>query len=342
MHVLVTGGAGYIGSHCCVELLAAGHDVTVVDNLCNSTETAIDRVREIAGRDLDFKLIDIRDGQALDALFELASFDAVMHFAGLKAVGESVADPLRYYDNNVAGSVALVQTMQRHDVRKLVFSSSCTVYGAPRELPIRESAPFAPINPYGRSKLNVEDVIRDVSSSEPGWHAVLLRYFNPVGAHESGRLGEDPHGIPNNLMPFVMKVACGRLPEIQVFGGDYATPDGTAIRDYVHVVDLVGGHVDALHQLDAIDGCRAINLGTGQGVSVLDVVKAASDAVGRELPYQIVDRRPGDAPVVYADASEAEHFLGWRATRSLADMVRDHWNWQRTNPDGYRSTAALN
>jgi UDP-glucose 4-epimerase len=335
MNVLVTGGAGYIGSHSCVELLAAGHQVVVVDNLDNSSVVAIDRVRELAGGALAFHEVDIRDATALDRVFSGAAIDAVVHFAGLKAVGESVAEPLRYYDNNVGGTNTLLRVMGEHGVHRIVFSSSATVYGAPDVVPIREDAPVGPINPYGRTKLFVEEILRDVTATAPAWRAILLRYFNPVGAHPSGRLGEDPHGIPNNLMPFVMQVAAGRLPEVQVFGDDYPTPDGTGVRDYVHVVDLARGHVDALRALDTIEGCRAINLGTGHGYSVLEVLAAANEAVGRELPYRVTTRRPGDAATVYADPSLAAEVLGWRAERTLTEMARDHWNWQRSNPNGY-------
>jgi UDP-glucose 4-epimerase len=334
VNVLVTGGAGYIGSHSCVELLAAGHRVVVVDNLDNSSAVAIDRVRELAG-DLDFHEIDLRDEDALDRVFAAGAIDAVVHFAGLKAVGESVAEPLRYYDNNIGGTITLLRVMAVHGVHRFVFSSSATVYGAPDVVPITEDAALGPINPYGRTKLFIEEILRDVASASEAWRVVLLRYFNPVGAHPSGRIGEDPHGVPNNLMPFIMQVATGRLPQINVFGDDYPTPDGTGVRDYVHVVDLARGHVDALRALDAIEGCRAVNLGTGQGYSVLEVVRAASDAVGRELPYRVVGRRPGDAATVYADPSLAAQLLGWRARQSLADMARDHWNWQRENPNGY-------
>ncbi|MCU1430679.1 MAG: UDP-galactose 4-epimerase [Actinomycetia bacterium] len=335
MNVLVTGGAGYIGSHTCVELLQAGNRVVVVDNLANSSPVAIGRIREISGVDIEFHDVDLRDADALDAVFARHAIDAVVHFAGLKAVGESVAEPLRYYDNNVIGTLNLLGAMTKHGVRRLVFSSSATVYGAPDVVPIAEEAPLGPINPYGRTKLMIEDISRDVAASTPGWRIVLLRYFNPVGAHESGRLGEDPHGIPNNLMPFVMQVAVGRLPEIGVFGDDYATPDGTCLRDYVHVVDLARGHVDALSHIDTIEGCRAVNLGTGKGSSVLEVIRAASKAVGRDLPYKVVGRRAGDAPSVYADPTLAWQLFHWRADRTLTDMARDHWNWQRTNPNGY-------
>src|SRR3954453_13077022 len=307
--VLVTGGAGYIGSHTCVQLLAAGHRVVVVDDLSNSSPVALERVRELAGAGEDqlvFHRVDIRDAPALDAVFDREAVDSVVHFAGLKAVGESVAEPLRYYDNNVVGTVQLVKSMEAHDVRRLVFSSSCTVYGAPEQVPVTEDTPLrSAASPYGRTKLFIEEILRDVAAASPGWHTALLRYFNPVGAHESGRIGEDPAGLPNNLMPYVMQVAVGRLDRIRIFGGDYDTPDGTGVRDYVHVVDLAEGHLAALDALDQIDGCRAVNLGTGVGYSVLDVVHAASRAVGRDLPYEIVDRRPGDVPQVYADPSLA-------------------------------------
>jgi UDP-glucose 4-epimerase len=334
MRVLVTGGAGYIGSHSCVELLAAGHQVVVVDNLDNSSVVAVDRVRELAG-DLTFHEVDLRDEHALDQVFADRAIDAVVHFAGLKAVGESVAEPLRYYHNNLGGTVTLLRLMAAHGVHRFVFSSSATVYGAPDVVPITEDAALGPINPYGRTKLFIEELLRDVSAASNEWRVVLLRYFNPVGAHPSGRIGEDPHGIPNNLMPFIMQVASGRLPEIKVFGDDYPTPDGTGVRDYVHVVDLARGHVEALRALDTIEGCRAINLGTGRGSSVFEVIRAASEAVGRDLPYRVVGRRPGDAATVYADPSLAAQLLGWRAQQSLADMARDHWNWQRANPNGY-------
>jgi UDP-glucose 4-epimerase len=333
-NVLVTGGAGYIGSHSCVELLAAGHRVVVVDNLDNSSVVAIDRVRELAG-DVEFHEVDLRDRDALDRIFAAGAIDAVVHFAGLKAVGESVAEPLRYYDNNVGGTSTLLDVMRVHGVHRFVFSSSATVYGAPEVVPITEDARLGPINPYGRTKLFIEEILRDVANAAPEWRVVLLRYFNPVGAHPSGRLGEDPHGIPNNLMPFIMQVAAGRHPRLNVFGDDYPTPDGTCIRDYVHVADLARGHVDALRALDTIEGCRAVNLGTGRGYSVLEVVRAASAAIGREVPYEVVGRRAGDAPTVYADPSLAAQLFGWRAECTLDDMVRDHWNWQRTNPNGY-------
>ena len=333
--VLVTGGAGYIGSHTCVELLAAGQRVVVVDNLSNSSETAIDRARELAAGELAFHRVDLRDRDALGEVFAREAIDRVVHFAGLKAVGESVEIPLEYYDNNLAGTVCLLEAMAAHGVRDLVFSSSCTVYGDPEVVPITEDAPIGAVNPYGRTKLFIEEMLRDVAAADPGWRMLLLRYFNPVGAHPSGRIGEDPGGVPNNLMPFAMQVAVGRLERLRVFGGDYDTPDGTCIRDYIHVVDLADAHLAALDALDAVEGCRAVNVGTGTGSSVLEVVAAASRAVGHDIPYDIVGRRAGDVPCVFADTSLARELLGWTARYDLDDMCRDHWNWQRNNPDGY-------
>jgi UDP-glucose 4-epimerase len=337
---LVTGGAGYIGSHTCVVLLEAGWDVVVVDNLDNSSEVALDRVRELApDGDLSFHRVDLLDGPGLDTAFTERRVDAVMHFAGLKAVGESVADPLRYYENNVAGTVQLLKAMRRHGVRDLVFSSSCTVYGDPDEVPITEGAPLHAANPYGRTKLYIEAMLQDVADSEPGWRMALLRYFNPVGAHPSGRIGEDPTGIPNNLMPYVMQVAVGRRDHVTVHGGDYPTPDGTGMRDYIHVVDLAEGHLAALEALDRMAGAVPVNLGTGDGSSVLDVIRAASAAAGRDIPYVVGPRRPGDVAAVWADPATARDLLGWTATRSLDDMCVDHWRWQASNPEGYGSAT---
>ncbi|MCU1379596.1 MAG: UDP-glucose 4-epimerase GalE [Acidimicrobiales bacterium] len=337
---LVTGGAGYIGSHTCVVLLEAGWDVVVVDNLSNSSEIALARVRELApSGSLSFHRVDLLDEPGLEAAFAEGPVDAVVHFAGLKAVGESVEQPLRYYENNVAGTVQLLKAMQRHGVRDLVFSSSCTVYGDPEEIPVTESAPLGAANPYGRTKLYIEEMLRDVAASEPGWRMTLLRYFNPVGAHPSGRIGEDPTGIPNNLMPYVMQVAVGRRDHVTIHGGDYPTPDGTGVRDYIHVVDLAAGHLAALQALDHIDGAVPVNLGTGNGYSVLDVVRAASAAVGREIRYEIGPRRPGDVAAVWADPRSARELLGWTASRSLDDMVADHWRWQASNPDGFGSAT---
>jgi UDP-glucose 4-epimerase len=335
--VLVTGGAGYIGSHTCVVLLEAGIRVVVLDNLDNSSIVAIERVAELvpaASERLVFVEGDIREPHDLDRAFAHGDVEAVVHFAGLKAVGESVDVPLRYYDNNVSGTVRLLEAMERHDVRDLVFSSSCTVYGDPDTVPITEDTPLGASSPYGRTKLHIEEMLRDVARTGP-WRFALLRYFNPVGAHPSGLIGEDPIGIPNNLMPYIMQVAVGRRDHLTVHGGDYPTPDGTAIRDYLHVVDLAEGHLAALDHLDAIDGAVAVNLGTGTGSSVLDVVRAASAAVGRDLPYEIGPRRAGDVVAVWADPGRAESLLHWRATRTLADMCADHWRWQSENPDGY-------
>lgn len=336
--VLLTGGAGYIGSHTAVELLGAGWDVVVIDDFSNSSPVALERVAELVpeGR-LRWHQGDVCDTAALTRILADEGVGAVVHFAGLKAVGESVAEPLRYYTVNVTGSVSLVHAMEAAGVRQLVFSSSATVYGDPDpgQLPLVESAPLGATNPYGRTKLMTEQVLTDVAASDERWDVTLLRYFNPVGAHPSGRLGEDPDGVPNNLMPFVMQVAAGRLPKIRVFGDDYATPDGTGVRDYIHVVDLAAGHRAALEA--PRPGCRAINLGTGRGHSVLEVLAAASRAVGRELPYEIVERRPGDVSATWADVSRAERELGWQAERDLDAMATDHWRWQSRNPQGYRT-----
>jgi len=341
--ILVTGGAGYIGSHTCVQLLEAGARVVVVDNLDNASPVAVDRVRELTGADeqrLTFHRLDLRDGDALRRLLADDPVDAVVHFAGRKAVGESVEQPLAYYDHNLAGTIQLVKAMDAAGVRDLVFSSSCTVYGDPEVVPITESAPVGAINPYGRTKLFIEHLLQDVADAGalPGrdpWRIVLLRYFNPVGAHPSGRIGEDPLGIPNNLMPFIMQVAVGRHDRLRVFGDDYDTPDGTCIRDYIHVVDLADAHLAALEALDRVEGCRAVNVGTGTGSSVLEVVAAAGRAVGHEIPHEVVGRRAGDAPCVYADTALATELLGWQAQLDLDAMCRDHWRWQRENPEGF-------
>jgi UDP-glucose 4-epimerase len=334
--ILVTGGAGYIGSHTCVELLAAGYDVVVVDNLSNSKPEALKRVEEIAGRKLAaFYQADIRDKAALRALFGAHPIDAVIHFAALKAVGESVAKPLMYYDNNIAGTVALAEVMAEAGVKSLVFSSSATVYGDPASVPIREDFPTGPTNPYGRTKWMMELVLSDLAAADPEWRVALLRYFNPVGAHASGRIGEDPNGLPNNLMPYVSQVAVGRLPQLRVFGGDYATPDGTGVRDYIHVVDLAVGHVAAVRRLSERTGVLTVNLGTGQGYSVIDVVNAFEKASGRPVPYEIAPRRPGDVAQCYAEPTLAETELGWRATRGIEEMCADAWRWQSSNPQGY-------
>ncbi len=335
--VLVTGVAGYIGSHTTLELLRAGDDVVIVDNLSNSCRESVVRVGELAGRAPVFHEADVLDRAALDRILAAHRPDAVIHFAGLKAVGESVEKPLAYYENNVAGTLVLLAAMRAAGVRDLVFSSSATVYGDPATVPIREDFPLSATNPYGRSKLIIEDMLRDLAASpaEEPWRVVLLRYFNPVGADESGRIGEDPAGIPNNLMPYVMQVAVGRLERLRVFGGDYPTPDGTGVRDYIHVTDLALGHLAALDSLPQVDGCVAVNLGTGHGYSVLDMVAAARAAAGREIPYDVVARRPGDIATCYADPAYAAAFLGWRAERDLDAMVADHWRWQSANPSGF-------
>jgi UDP-glucose 4-epimerase len=335
MRVLVTGGAGYIGSHTCVELLAAGHDVVVVDNLHNSKPAALARVQEIAGRDLAFVQADLRDAGALRALFGDFGFDAVIHFAGLKAVGESTQIPIDYYDNNVQGTLCLCRAMSAAGVKRLVFSSSATVYGEPASVPIREDFPLSATNPYGRTKLFIEEILRDVQRADSDWDIALLRYFNPVGAHPSGRIGEDPHGIPNNLMPYIAQVAVGKRDALQVFGDDYDTPDGTGVRDYIHVVDLARGHLAALERLTTSPGVVTYNLGTGRGYSVLEVVRAFAGAAARDIPYRIVARRPGDVAVCFADPALAAAQLGWHAELGIEAMVADHWRWQYANPDGY-------
>lgn len=335
MRVLVTGGAGYIGSHTCVELLAAGHECVVVDNLSNSKRESILRVEGIAGRGLRFEQADLRDDEALKRVFAVGPIDAVIHFAGLKAVGESVEKPIDYYDNNVAGTISLCRAMAEAGVRNIVFSSSATVYGDPASVPIRENFPLSATNPYGRSKLFIEDILRDIHRSDSRWNTVLLRYFNPVGAHPSGMIGEDPNGIPNNLMPYVAQVAVGKLPRLRVFGNDYPTPDGTGVRDYIHVVDLARGHLAALDKLADTPGAVVYNLGTGRGYSVLEMVAAFERASGRPIPYDIVERRAGDIATCYADPSLARDALGWRAELDIDAMVRDAWRWQSHNPGGY-------
>jgi len=335
MNILVTGGAGYIGSHTCVELLKAGHQVVVFDNFCNSFPESVRRVEKITGKTLALVEGDIRDREALEKALRSYECDAVIHFAGLKAVGESVAKPLEYYDNNVVGTVRLLEAMQATNVKTLVFSSSATVYGNPQYLPLTESHPLSASNPYGRSKIMIEDMLRDFHIAHPDWRIALLRYFNPVGAHESGLIGEDPQGIPNNLMPFVAQVAIGKLDKLNIWGGDYDTPDGTGVRDFIHVVDLAIGHLNALEYLEKPQ-CFAVNLGTGIGYSVLDVVKAFEQACGKTLPFQIAERRPGDIAACYADITLAKSALGWKAMRSLETMCADSWRWQQANPDGFR------
>lgn len=327
--ILVTGGAGYIGSHAAVELMAAGRDVFIIDNLCNSKRSVIDRVERIAGRRPPFAEIDVRDRAALRQLFAAQRFDAVIHFAGLKAVGESVEKPLAYYDNNVYGSVTLAECMAEAGVKTLVFSSSATVYGEPASVPIREDFALSAANPYGRSKLMIEEILRDLAAADSSWRIGLLRYFNPVGAHPSGLIGEDPNDIPNNLVPYIAQVAVGRLRELAIFGNDYPTPDGTGVRDYIHVVDLARGHLAALEALRARPGVATVNLGTGRGYSVLEMVRAFEAASGKPVPYRIVARRPGDIAQCYADPALAARLLGWRATLGLEAMCADTWRWQQ-------------
>jgi UDP-glucose 4-epimerase len=335
MNILVTGGAGYIGSHTCVELLEAGYEVIVADNLSNSKEESLRRVEAITGKRLTFHEVDLLDREALSSIFARSEIRSVIHFAGLKAVGESVSVPLRYYHNNVTGTLILCSVMMEHGVRNMVFSSSATVYGDPERVPIREDFPLGATNPYGRSKLMIEVILRDLHASDAGWNIALLRYFNPVGAHASGLIGEDPNGMPNNLMPFISQVAVGKLPMLSVFGNDYPTRDGTGVRDYIHVMDLARGHIHALKKLEQRPGIVTYNLGTGQGYSVLEMVRAFEKASGRKIPYRIAERRPGDIASCYADPSKAESELGWKAQRGIDDMCRDSWKWQSLNPDGY-------
>lgn len=338
--IFVTGGAGYIGSHTCIELLQAGHEVTVYDNFSNSNPESIRRVEQITGRAVHLVQGDLRDKAALTAALRSSQADAVIHFAGLKAVGESVAQPLHYYDNNVVGTVRLLEAMGEARVRKLVFSSSATVYGDPVRLPLTEDHPLSATNPYGRTKLMIEDMLRDLHRSDETWRIGILRYFNPIGAHASGRIGEDPQGIPNNLMPYVSQVAAGRRDRLQVWGQDYPTPDGTGVRDFIHVVDLAIGHVKALAYLDRQAGCTAFNLGTGQGYSVLELVRAFEKASGRKVPYQFAARRPGDVASSYASPELAARLLDWHPQRDLDDMCVDSWRWQQGNPEGYRNAQA--
>lgn len=334
--ILVTGGAGYIGSHTCVRLLELGYDVVVLDNFSNSCAEAVRRVEDIARREVVLVEGDINDAALLDRLFQTHKVDAVIHFAGLKAVGESVSQPLRYYHNNVSGTVVLCEAMQRAGVKNMVFSSSATVYGDPATVPIREDFPTSATNPYGRSKLMIEELLGDLYVADDSWNIALLRYFNPVGAHSSGRIGEDPADIPNNLMPYIAQVAVGRREHLNVFGSDYPTPDGTGVRDYIHVMDLAEGHVKALEWLDRDLGIKAFNLGTGKGYSVLDMLHAFEKACGHKLPYVLTDRRPGDVACCYADPTLAAEELGWRAELSLEAMCADAWRWQSNNPKGYR------
>lgn len=335
MKILVTGGAGYIGSHTCVELLNVGHEVIVVDNLSNSKEEAVHRISGITGKAVTFYEEDLLDAETVHEIFSTHNIDAVIHFAGFKAVGKSVAKPLSYYQNNLISTFNLCDTMREHGVYNLVFSSSATVYGDPDRVPIKEDFSTSTVNPYGRTKLFIEEILRDLHISDDRWNIALLRYFNPVGAHESGRIGEDPNDIPNNLMPYITQVAVGKLEQLSIFGDDYDTPDGTGVRDYIHVVDLADGHLKALEKLEDHPGVVTYNLGTGRGYSVLDVVKAFEKASGQDVPYQITERRPGDAATCYADPSKAKKELGWTAERDIEDMCRDSWRWQSQNPEGY-------
>jgi UDP-glucose 4-epimerase len=335
--ILVTGASGFIGSHTCVELLQSGFNVVALDNLCNSSRKSLARVRQITRAELPLHEADIRDRAALDAILAAQQIDAVIHFAGLKSVGESVAKPLLYFDNNVSGTVTLLEALAAANVKNFVFSSSATVYGDPEVLPLVESARLSVTNPYGRSKLMVEQILGDLEHADASWRIGVLRYFNPVGAHESGLIGEDPRGIPNNLMPFIAQVAVGRREKLSVFGNDYPTPDGTGVRDYIHVVDLAKGHVAALNRLFAVDRGFTVNLGTGQGYSVLETIKAFEAASGKAVPYQLVPRRPGDIASCYASPVQAKELLGWQAEKGMREMCEDHWRWQEGNPEGFGS-----
>lgn len=336
MRILVTGGAGYIGSHTVVELLDAGYDVAILDNLSNSSEKSLDRVKMITGKDVTFYKADILDRAALEEIFSHEQFDACIHFAGLKSVGESVAKPWEYYHNNVTGTLTLVDVMKNHNVKNLVFSSSATVYGDPAIIPITEECPKGQCtNPYGWTKSMLEQMLTDIQKADPAWNIILLRYFNPIGAHKSGLIGEDPNGIPNNLMPYITQVAVGKLKELSVFGSDYDTPDGTGVRDYIHVVDLAAGHVKALNKLEENAGLCIYNLGTGTGYSVLDIVSNFEKATGKSIPYRITERRPGDIATCYSNAEKARKELNWKAQYGIREMCADSWNWQSKNPEGY-------
>lgn len=336
MKILVTGGAGFIGSHTCVELLEAGYDVVVLDNLCNSSEKSLERVEKITGKKVTFYKADILDRDALNKVFEAEKIDAVIHFAGLKAVGESVQKPLEYYQNNISGTLVLTDVMRNHGVKNIIFSSSATVYGNPEFIPITEECPKGTCtNPYGWTKSMLEQILTDIQKADKEWNVILLRYFNPIGAHKSGLMGENPNGIPNNLMPYITQVAVGKLKELGVFGNDYDTPDGTGVRDYIHVVDLAIGHVKALKKIEENAGLCVYNLGTGVGYSVLDIVKNFEEATGVKIPYQIKERRAGDIATCYSDATKAKEELGWVAERGIKEMCEDSWRWQSNNPNGY-------
>lgn len=335
MSILVTGGAGYIGSHTCVELLNEGYDVVVVDNLSNSSEKSLERVEKITGKKITFYKADLLDKDAMEEIFDKEAIDCVIHFAGLKAVGESVQKPLEYYHNNVTGTLILCDVMRNHGVKNIVFSSSATVYGNPKTVPIREDFPLSVTNPYGRTKLMLEEILQDLHTADKEWNVILLRYFNPIGAHESGLIGENPKGIPNNLMPYITQVAVGKLEKLGVFGDDYDTPDGTGVRDYIHVVDLAIGHVKAIKKLEEKEGVSIYNLGTGKGYSVLDMVKSFEQASGKKIKYEIKPRRAGDIATCYAEPKKAKAELFWEATRDLMKMCEDSWRWQSNNPNGY-------
>jgi len=335
MTILVTGGAGYIGSHAAIELLENNYDIVVVDNFSNSQIESINRVKKLTGKDFPFYEYDLLDYHAIDELFQKYNFDSVIHFAGLKAVGESVQIPLKYYHNNITGTLNLCDIMQKHNVKKIVFSSSATVYGSPERVPIDETFPLSATNPYGRTKLMIEEILKDLSVADPTWRIALLRYFNPIGAHKSGQIGENPNGIPNNLMPYITQVAVGKREKLYVFGNDYNTKDGTGVRDYIHVVDLVKGHIKALEYLDQHEGVEAFNLGTGTGYSVLELVNTFSEVNNVEIPYEIIERRPGDVAICYANPEKAEKLLHWKAEYDLRRMCEDSWRWQSQNPNGY-------
>jgi len=335
--VLVTGGAGFIGSHTVIELLAAGYELVVMDNLCNANEESLKRVQKISGKTVPFEKVDLRDEKGLERIFSTYNITSVIHFAGLKAVGESNTIPLEYYDNNVCGTVLLLRVMAKHNVKNIVFSSSATVYGEPATVPITEDFPLSATNPYGRTKLMVEDIMRDLYKSDPKWNIILLRYFNPVGAHTSGLIGEDPRGTPNNLLPYITQTAVGKRECVSVYGNDYKTVDGTGVRDYIHVVDLAKGHIAALKKLPSNPGCIPVNLGTGKGYSVLQMVEAMKKASGKEIPYKIVPRRFGDTATCYADPANALKTLGWKAEKGLEEMCADAWRWQSQNPNGFAS-----
>jgi UDP-glucose 4-epimerase len=337
MAILVTGGAGYIGTHTCVELLNSGYEIVVLDNLLNSKPEALKRVKELTGKDFKFYEVDLLERVKVEEVFAENNIEAVIHFAGLKAVGESVSIPLHYYHNNITGTLILCEVMNKFGVKNLVFSSSATVYGMPERMPISEEDPLSATNPYGSTKLMIEQILRDLYVSDSSWSIALLRYFNPIGAHESGRIGEDPNGIPNNLMPFITQVAVGKLEKLRVFGNEYPTVDGTGVRDYIHVVDLAKGHLKALEKVTGASGVEAYNLGTGNGYSVLEMVKAFENASGINIPYQIVDNRPGDIAVCYADSTKAKTDLGWTAEKGIEEMCRDSWRWQSENPNGYEN-----